>query len=55
METEKLDNEIVQRYIKYIQEHLDYLVGVSTSEEADYSDPTKITVTFNFLKQKVRH
>jgi len=55
IEAEKLDDEIVQKHIKYIQDHLDYLVGISNSEDADYADPTKISLTFNFLKKKVEH
>ncbi len=55
MDAETLDNEIVQRHIKYIQDHLDYLVGISNSEDADYADPTKITLTFSFLKKRVEH
>ena len=51
----KLDDEIVQKHIRYIQDHLDYLLGIHKSEDADYDDPTKITLTFMFMKQKVDH
>jgi len=55
LEAERLDDEIVQDYIKFIQDHLEFLVGIHYDEDADYVDPIKISLSFSFLKKKVKH
>lgn len=53
IDPETLDSKIVQQHVKYIQDHLDYLVAIHKGEDADFEGgPTRITLTFSFVKKK---
>lgn len=53
LDPERLDDEVVQTHIKYLQDHLEYLLGIDKDESTNYESPTEVVVKFRFLKKRL--